>query len=219
MGQKVHPTAYRTGKIFPTKSTWYADPKSYAKQLKEDNQIRRFLEKRLNLAGLARTEIKRSINTVDIHVYVSRPGVVIGRGGSGLEILKGELNKLVLGTPTPPRNHPIKINLHPEEVQNPDTSAPLILDRLVSQLERRYPHRRAVSQAIEKAMSAGAKGIKVTFSGRIAGADIARTETYKQGRVPTQTIRANIDYAEKPALTRSGYVGIKVWVYTKDIIK
>jgi len=206
------------GKIFKTKSTWYADSKTYAKHLYEDNKIRRFLENRLNLAGLTHTEIKRSINTVDIHVFVSRPGVVIGRGGSGLDILKKELNKLVLGTETPPKNHPVKINIHPEEVQNPDVSAPLVLDRLISQLERRYPHRRAVSQAIEKAMSAGAKGIKVTFSGRINGADIGRTETYKQGRVPTQTIRANIDYAEKPALTRSGYVGIKVWAYTGDIV-
>lgn len=219
MGQKVHPTAYRLGKIFKTKSTWYADPKSYSKHLLEDYKIRRFLEKRLNLAGLTHTEIKRSINTVDIHVFVSRPGVVIGRGGSGLEILKKELNKLVLGTATPPRNHPIKINLHPEEVQNPDVSAPLVLDRLRSQLERRYPHRRAVSQAIEKAMMAGAKGIKVTFAGRINGADIARSETYKEGRIPTQTIRANIDYAEGPSLTRSGYIGIKVWVYTGDIVK
>ncbi|MBU1071440.1 30S ribosomal protein S3 [Patescibacteria group bacterium] len=219
MGQKVHPTAFRLGKIFKTKSTWYADAKSYPKQLLEDNKIRRFLENRLNLAGLTHTEIKRSINTVDIHVFVSRPGVVIGRGGSGLDILKKELNKLVLGTETPPKNHPIKINIHPEEVQNPDVSSALVLDRLISQIERRYPHRRAVSQAIEKAMSAGAKGIKVTFSGRINGADIARTETYKQGRVPTQTIRANIDYSEKPALTRSGYVGIKVWVYTGDVVK
>ena len=207
------------GKIFETKSTWYADAKSYPKQLLEDNKIRRFLENRLNLAGLTHTEIKRSINTVDIHVFVSRPGVVIGRGGSGLDILKKELNKLVLGTETPPKNHPIKINIHPEEVQNPDVSAPLVLDRLKSQIERRYPHRRAVSQAIEKAMTSGAKGIKVTFSGRINGADIGRTETYKQGRVPTQTIRANIDYAEGPALTRSGYVGIKVWIYTGDIVK
>jgi len=219
MGQKVHPTAFRLGKIFPTKSVWYADPKSYPKHLQEDNKIRRFLEKRLSLAGLTRTEIKRSINTVDIHVYVSRPGVVIGRGGSGLEILKKELNKLVLGTETPPKNHPIKINLHPEEIQNPDVSSALVLDKLISQLERRYPHRRAVNQAIEKTMSAGAKGIKITLSGRIAGADIARTETYKQGRIPTQTIRANIDYAERPALTRSGYVGIKVWIYTGDIVE
>lgn len=218
MGQKVNPIAYRTGKIYPTKSIWYSDDKSYSKFVQEDNKIRRFLEKRLNLAGLTKVDIKRSINTVDIHVHVSRPGVVIGRGGTGLEVLKKELNKLILGTPTPAKNYPIKINLHPEEVSNPDISATLILDRLTGQLERRYPHRRAINQAIEKAMSAGAKGIKVIISGRIGGADIGRTETYKKGRVPTQTIRANIDYAEKPALTRSGYVGVKVWVYTGDIV-
>lgn len=219
MGQKVHPTAYRLGKTFKTKSTWYSDSGSYAQNLLEDNKIRRFLEKRLNLAGLTRTEIKRSINIIDIHVFVSRPGVVIGRGGSGLEILKKELNKLVLGTETPPKNHPVKINLHPEEIQNPDVSSALVLDKLKSQIERRYPHRRAVGQAIEKTITAGAKGIKITLSGRINGADIGRTETYKQGRVPTQTIRANIDYAESPALTRSGYVGIKVWIYTGDTVK
>lgn len=219
MGQKVHPTAFRTGIIFPTNSVWYANAKSYAKYLQEDKKIRGFLENRLRLAGLTHTEIKRSINTVDIYVYISRPGVVIGRGGSGLEILKKELNKLVLGTETPPKNHPIKINLHPQEIQNPDTSAVLVLDKLISQLERRFPHRRAISQAIERAMTAGAQGIKITISGRINGASIARTEKYKQGRIPTQTIRANIDYAEKPALTRSGFIGLKVWIYLGDLVK
>lgn len=219
MGQKVNPTGFRTGITFPTKSIWFADKKNYSKQVLEDNKVRRFLEKRLALAGLTKVEIKRSINTIDIYVNVSRPGVVIGRGGSSLEILKKELNKLLLGYENPPKNYPIKVHIHPLEVKNPDVSAPLILDRLTNQLERRYPHRRAVKQAIEKVMGAGAKGIKIVLSGRIGGAEIGRTEKYKEGRVPTQTIRANIDYAERPALTRSGYVGVKVWIYTGDIVK
>jgi len=219
MGQKVNPTSFRTGITFPTKSIWFADKKNYAKQVLEDNKVRRFLEERLKLAGLTKVEIKRSINTIDIYINVSRPGVVIGRGGSSLELLKKELNKLLLGYENPPRNYPIKIHIHPLEVKNPDVSAALVLDRLTNQIERRYPHRRAVKQAIEKVMGAGAKGIKIVLSGRIGGAEIGRTEKYKQGRVPTQTIRANIDYAERPALTRSGYVGVKVWIYTGDIVK
>ena len=219
MGQKVNPTSFRTGITFPTKSIWFADKKNYAKQALEDSKVRRFLEKRLALAGLTKVEIKRSINTIDIYVHVSRPGVVIGRGGSSLEILKKELNKLLLGYENPPRNYPIKVHIHPLEVKNPDVSAALVLDRLTNQLERRYPHRRAVNQALEKVMGAGAKGIKIVLSGRIGGAEIGRTEKYKEGRVPTQTIRANIDYAERPALTRSGYVGVKVWIYTGDIVK
>lgn len=219
MGQKVNPTSFRTGITFPTKSIWFADKKNYAKQVLEDSKTRRFLENRLKLAGLTKVEIKRSINTIDIYIHVSRPGVVIGRGGSSLEMLKKELNKLLLGYENPPRNYPIKIHIHPLEVKNPDVSAALVLDRLTNQIERRYPHRRAVKQAIEKVMGAGAKGIKIVLSGRIGGAEIGRTEKYKQGRVPTQTIRANIDYAERPALTRSGYVGVKVWIYTGDIVK
>jgi len=132
MGQKVNPTSFRTGITFPTKSIWFADKKNYAKQVLEDSKVRRFLENRLKLAGLTKVEIKRSINTIDIYIYVSRPGVVIGRGGSSLELLKKELNKLLLGYENPPRNHPIKIHIHPLEVKNPDVSAALVLDRLTN---------------------------------------------------------------------------------------
>ena len=211
MGKKVHPTSFRTGVIFPTKSTWYSEPAEYSRFVLEDHLIRRFLENKLKLAGLTKTEIKRSINTIDIYMYVSRPGVVIGRGGSNLEILQKDLLTLVLKH-RGKSSSPFKINLHPLEVKNPDISAVLVLDRLINQLEHRYPHRRAANQAMEKAMASGAKGIKIVLSGRIGGAEIGRTESYKQGRVPTQTLRANIDYAEKPALTRSGYVGVKVWI-------
>lgn len=218
MGQKVHPTSFRTGVIFPTKSVWFAKAVDYAKFVLEDNKIRRFLESKLKLAGLSQVEIKRSINTIEIFVHVSRPGVVIGRGGSGLEQLKKELEELILGRGKT-KNPILKVNLHPIEIKNPDLSSALVVDRLINQLEHRYPYRRAVNQAMEKVMGAGAKGIKIMLSGRINGAEIGRREKFKVGRIPTQTLRANIDYCEKPALTRSGFIGIKVWIYTGDIMK
>ena len=216
MGKKVNPIVFRTGYIFPTKSVWFANFRSYAKFVLEDNKIRRFLEEKLKLAGITSIEIKRSINSVDIFMNVSRPGVVIGRGGSSLEVLKKDLEKLL--SINPKAKNAVKINLHPLEIKNPDMNASIIADRLIGQLEHRYPFRRAANQAIEKVMAAGAKGVKLVFAGRIDGAEIARTEKFKQGRIPSQTLRANIDYIEKKALTRSGYVGIKVWIYSGDII-
>lgn len=219
MGQKINPTGFRTGVIFPTKSVWYTSFRDYAKNVLEEHKIRKFLQAKLTLAGLTKVEIKRSINTIDIFVHVSRPGVVIGRGGSGLEQLKRELTTLILGERAPKAKiNLVKINLHPIEVASPEISAALVAERLANQLEHRYPTRRAVNQAIEKVMAAGAKGIKITLAGRINGAEISRREKYKQGQIPTQTLRANIDYCERPALTRSGYVGIKVWIYTGEII-
>lgn len=217
MGKKVNPIAFRTGIIFPTKSIWFSNFKNYAKFVLEDNKIRRFLEDKLKLAGITTIDIKRSINSVDIYMNVSRPGVVIGRGGSSLEQLKKDVEKL-LKINSKAKNA-LKVNLHPLEIKTPDQSAAIIADRLANQLEHRYPFRRAANQAIEKVMAAGAKGVKIVFSGRIDGAEIARTEKFKMGRIPTQTLRANIDYFEKKALTRSGYVGIKVWIYTGDIIR
>lgn len=219
MGQKINPTGFRMGVIFPTKSVWYASFRDYAKNVLEEHKIRQFFNKKLALAGLTKVEIKRSINTIDVFVHVSRPGVVIGRGGAGIEQLKRELTTLILGEhASKAQINLVKINLHPIEVAQPETSAALVADRLVNQLEHRYPTRRAVNQAIEKVMAAGAKGIKITISGRINGAEISRREKYKQGQIPTQTLRANIDYCERPALTRSGYVGVKIWIYTGEII-
>nr|AGT99800.1 30S ribosomal protein S3 [uncultured organism] len=219
MGQKINPTGFRTGVIFPTKSVWFSSFKDYSKNVLEEFRIRKFLSKKLALAGLTKVEIKRSINTIDIFLHVSRPGVVIGRGGSGLDQLKKEMTTLILGERAPKAKiNLVKINLHPIEVTQPEISAVLVADRLANQLEHRYPTRRAVTQAIEKVMAAGAKGIKITLSGRINGAEISRREKYKQGQIPTQTLRANIDYCEQPALTRSGYVGIKVWIYTGEVI-
>lgn len=211
MGQKVHPHAYRLGPLYDWKSKWYADKDHYQDLALEDRKLRQFLSKKLELAGLTSVQIERSINTITIYLYVSRPGVVIGRGGANIEQIKNEILKL-LKIKTKDRNA-TKVDLKVEEVKNPDLSARLIHNRIKDQLEKRYPHRRAASQAIEKVMASGAKGVKIIFSGRIGGAEIGRTEKYGQGSVPTQTIRADIDYYEAPALTRSGYVGIKVYIY------
>ena len=156
-------------------------------------------------------EIKRSINKINIVLHVSRPGVVIGRGGSALEQLKKELEKMVK-VPDPAKN----LQLDVAEVKNGELSARLVAVKITEQLKRRFPHRRVVAKAMERVMAAGALGVKITLSGRIAGAEISRTEKYGQGKVPRQTIRAKIDYAQVPALTKFGYIGVKVWIYTGE---
>lgn len=209
MGQKVNPKGFRIGIVYKPSSKWYADDAAYSGLVLQDIRIRRFLNKRLQLAGIVKVDIERSINTINITLYVSRPGVVIGRGGANLELLKKEIAALLrkLG-----ESEKTKFTLDVKEVTKPDLEAKLVGERIAEQITKRYPHRRAVAQAIERVMSAGAKGVKIQFSGRIAGAEIGRTEKYGQGTVPTQTLRADIDYALVSALTRSGYVGIKVWI-------
>ncbi len=216
MGQKAHPRGLRTGILYDWQSIWFAKKADYQYLLSQDLKIREFLTKRLALAGVTQVQIKRSINNIDIFIFVSRPGVVIGRGGSNLELLKKELQKLISHDRSTTQ---VNINLHPMEIKSPDLSAQLVAERIAQQLEKRYPHRRAKDQAIERVLAAGAKGVKIRFSGRIGGAEIARREIYKKGQIPAQTLRADIDYAEVPALTRSGYVGIKVWIYKGEIVK
>jgi len=211
VGQKVNPFGFRLGKLYTWKSKWFAQGRDYQKFLLKDIQLRRFLMENLKTAGITKVEIERSINTIEITLHVSRPGVVIGRGGSRLKSLKEMLNK-ELGI-NPRDTKAMKVELKVEEVKNHDLSAWLIAQRLADQLSKRYPHRRAVAMAMRKTMAAGAKGIKVVFAGRIAGAEIGRTEKYTNGSVPLQTLRADIDYAQMPSLTKSGYIGIKVWVY------
>lgn len=212
MGQKVNPHIYRLGNLYTWDSLWFADPRGYSRYVLEDVKIRKFLSKKLASAGLVKIEIERSVNALKLRFLVSRPGVVIGRGGANLDALKQEVAKL------------LKINLNDKkavkivideiiEEKKPDMSAKLVAERIADQLVKRYPQRRAVSQAMEKAMGSGAKGIKIVLAGRINGAEIGRREKYGQGTVPTQTLRADIDYAHTPAKTRSGYVGIKVWVH------
>lgn len=211
MGQKVNPKGFRLGKLYSWKSKWFAKKNNYKKFLLEDIELRRFLDEKLKLAGLVKTEIERSINTITITLYVSRPGVVIGRGGSRLKKLKEEIHRKLNINPNDPKA--MKVDIEVKEVKDPDLSARLIAQWVAFQLERRYPHRRAVHQSMEKVMEAGAKGVKIVLAGRIAGAEIGRTEKYSKGKIPLQTLRADIDYAQKPALTKSGYVGVKVWIY------
>lgn len=211
MGQKVHPIGFRVGTTFGWKSRWYANPKNYSDTVIEDYRIRQALLKLLSNAGLVRVDIERSHTAVKVLVHVSRPGVVIGKGGANLEIVKNKIEEVVNTGKS--KKDRVKIDLRVEEIKKPDLSAKLVAERIEQQLVKRYPHRRAVSQALDKVMQAGAKGVKIVLSGRIGGAEIGRTEKYFRGSVPTQTLRANIDYYQSPALTRSGFVGIKVWIY------
>jgi len=195
----------RLGSLYTWKSRWFADDKNYQRFLLEDIKLRKFLMEKLRPAGIFKVDIERSHKSLKIILYVSRPGVVIGRGGENLEELKKIITK---------RLEPgLKIELEIEEIKDPDINAQLVLQSIISQLERRIPHRRVVNGIVERVISAGAKGIKIVLSGRIAGAEISRTEKYSRGRIPLQTLRADIDYAESPALTKSGYIGIKVWIY------
>lgn len=207
MGQKVNPKSFRLGSLYTWSSNWYAKKGDYSRFLLEDTKLRGWLLERLKLAGITEVKIDRSINTVKVTLSVARPGVVIGRGGSGLEELKKEI---IVRLKTP------KLELQVIEVKNPDLSARLIGLRLADQLLRRYPHRRAIAQILEKTMASGAKGVKIKLSGRINGAEISRQEKYFQGSIPLSTLRADVDYFEQPAFTKMGYVGIKIWVYTGE---
>ncbi len=216
MGQKVHPTGFRIGNTFTWKSTWFATAGDYAKRVLEDKKIRQFFEEKLANAGLDRIEIERSINVIKIRLHVSRPGVVIGRGGANLEQLKLELARLLKINPRDPKGMKVSID-EIIEVKQPDLSAKFVVERITDQLIKRYPHRRAVSQALDRVMAAGAEGVKIQLSGRVGGAEIGRREKYFKGTVPTQTLRANIDYYESPAHTKSGTVGIKVWINKGEV--
>ncbi|MGI5826743.1 MAG: 30S ribosomal protein S3 [Patescibacteria group bacterium] len=208
MGQKVNPISFRLGNLYTWNSSWYANKRNFKDILLEDLKLREFLMKRLKLAGIVGVKIERSINKIKIVPQVTRPGIVIGRGGSGLEELKKALVKMV-SIPEPEKN----LEISPEEVKTPELSAFFVAQRIAEQIEKRMPHRYVVLKAIERTMNSGAKGIKVALSGRINGAEIARREKYSEGTIPLQTLRAKIDFAEVPALTRSGYVGVKVWIY------
>ncbi len=216
MGQKVNPTGFRMGNTYTWKSLWYADQKPYSDKVLEDYRLRRFLDKKLNSAGVVQIGIERSLTMVKIILHVSRPGVVIGKGGANLEEDKKDVERIMNVSKL--KKDKVKIDLRVEEVSKPDLSAKLIAERITAQLAKRFPHRRAVSQSMERVMQAGARGVKIQLSGRVGGAEIGRTEKYFDGSIPTQTLRADIDYFEMPAPTRSGYVGIKVWIYKGAIV-
>lgn len=214
MGQKINPTGFRIGSYLPWKSRWFVDTSEYKDFLFEDIKIRRALLERLKLAGITNVEIERLPKSIKIVITVSRPGVVIGRGGSGLE----ELKKYVVGMIEEMRKKKIgnlKIDFQINEVKNAELSAYLVATRIVGELERRIPHRRVVVKAMERVMQSGALGVKVVLSGRIEGADISRREKYHLGSIPSQTLREDIDYAQIPALPKKGYVGVKVYIHRK----
>jgi len=210
MGQKVNPLSFRlkTSLTAPDwQSSWFANKYKYPILLLEDKRIRDFIQKKLSSAGIVATKIERSAKKIKIILIVSRPGLVIGRGGKELEILKNDIQKLLTRS-----SAKINIDIQVEEFRNVDFSAKLIAEKISYQLQKRMSYRRVILRAMEKSMGAGAKGIKVVLSGRINGAEISRREKFSQGTVPLSTIRSHIDYFEQPCLTRSGYIGIKVFL-------
>lgn len=211
MGKKINPVGFRLPTLKNWHSRWFANKEAYAQFVLEDFKIRRFLAERLKLAGLVSVEIERLASKLRLEVYVTRPGVVIGRGGSGLEELKKELASLLL-LASPEKN----LQLDVVEVKQPELSSRLVASRIAMEMERRMPYRRVAKRAVERVMMAGALGVRINLAGRLGGATISRTEKFAQGKVPLSTIRANIDYTEWPSLTKAGYVGIKVWINKKE---
>jgi len=210
MGQKVNPHGARVGVILDWSTKWYAGKKDFSNNLVEDYNLRKMLKskKELENAGISRIDIQRTASKVVVTIYTAKPGVVIGKAGAGVEALKKEIEKFT-GKQT---------NLDIIEIKNPDTDAQLVAENIAQQLEKRISFRRAMKQTIGRAMKAGAKGIKTTVSGRLGGADIARSEGYHEGSIPLQTLRANIDYGTAEAKTTYGRIGIKVWIYKGQVL-
>ena len=209
MGQKINPTGLRIGVIKDWESRWYAKKADFGDTLVEDYELREYLLETLAPAGVPKVEIERSAKRVRINIHVAKPGMVIGRGGAEIEKLKATLEKKI-GK---------EVSLNIIEIKNPDVNAQLVAESIASQLERRISFRRALKQAIGRAMKLGAKGIKCQVSGRLGGAEIARSETYKEGTIPLQTIRADIDYGFAEAKTTYGRIGVKVWIYTGEVLQ
>ncbi|MEO8752478.1 MAG: 30S ribosomal protein S3 [Casimicrobiaceae bacterium] len=207
MGQKVHPRGFRLGVIDSSDSKWFAR-RDYRELLHEDLKLRKFLKERLYHAGISKVEIERAANKAKINIYTARPGIVIGKKGAEIEKLKIELAKLT--------KKETFINIH--EVRRPDLDAQLVAENIALQLERRVAFRRAMKEAVSRGMRMGAQGIKVHCAGRIGGAEIARSETYREGRVPLHTLRADINYGLAEAKTTYGVIGVKVWVFRGEII-
>ena len=208
MGQKMHPHGLRVGVIKDWNSKWYADSKNFSDYLVEDHKIREYVKKKLFVSGISKIEIERTPKFVKVNVYTAKPGLVIGKGGNFAETLKNELTKMISKD----------VNLNIVEVKNVDTDAQLVAENICNQLERRISFRRAMKQCMQKAMKAGALGIKTAVSGRLGGADMARTEFYKEGTIPLQTLRADIDYGFYEADTTYGKIGVKVWIYKGEVL-
>jgi small subunit ribosomal protein S3 len=213
VGQKVNPRLLRLGPVYNWSSRWF-DDKRYKETLLEDRKIRLALMDKLKIAGISEVQIERSINSLRLTIYVSRPGIVIGRGGSGLEDLK----KFIYEVLNIKKNtgSMLKIDTRIEAIKEPNLDAHLVASNIADQLVKRLPHRRVMAQAVGKIMGAGAKGVRIVISGRVGGAEIGRREKLQQGTVPLSTIRERIHFASIPALTKKGYIGIKVWINRGD---
>lgn len=208
MGQKTHPIGFRLGVTKTWNSRWYAPRKDYAKLVHEDAFFRKLVKERLYHAGVARIEIERAAEKVKITIWAARPGLVIGKKGSGIDALAAELQRY--------STHEVVLNI--QEVRKPEMDAQLVAENVAMQLERRVAFRRAMKKAVQTALKLGAEGIKIHVSGRLGGAEIARAEWYREGRVPLQTLRADIDYGFAEAKTTYGQIGVKTWVYKGEIL-
>jgi len=208
MGQKVNPHGARVGVIKNWDTRWFTDKKKYADCLLEDYKLRQYLKEKLFVAGVSRIEIERAVNKLTVNVFAAKPGIIIGRGGSGIDLLRKEVENHI--------GKPLSLNVI--EIKNPDTDAQLVAENIASQLERRISFRRAMKQAMFRSQKAGARGIKTKVSGRLGGAEIARSEGYHEGSIPLQTLRADIDYGFAEAKTAYGRIGVKVWIYKGQIL-
>ncbi len=208
MGQKVNPIGLRVGVIRDWESKWYAG-KDFGDLLLEDVKIREYLKKKLKESAVSRIEIERAANRVNVTIHTAKPGMVIGRGGSEVEVLRNEVTKISNGK---------KVHINISEIKNQDLDAILVAESIAQQLERRVSFRRALKQSIQRTMRSGAKGIKTAVSGRLGGAEIARSEGYSEGTVPLHTLRADIDYGTAEAHTTYGRIGVKVWIYRGEVL-
>ena len=208
MGQKVHPTGIRLGIVKKHTSTWYAGNKEYADKLYQDLTVRDFITKKLSHASVGRVDIERPSDSARITIHTARPGIVIGKKGEDVEKLRNEVSKRM--------GCPVHVNI--EEIRKPDLDASLVAQNVAQQLERRVMFRRAMKRAVQNAMRAGAEGVKIQIGGRLGGAEIARSEWYREGRVPLHTLRADIDYATAEGNTTYGVIGVKVWIFKGEIL-
>ena len=208
MGQKMDPHGLRAGIIKDWDSKWYANKKDFADNLVEDYKIREFVKEKLYIAGISKVEIERRANTIKVSAFTAKPGIALGKNGENVTKIRNDLSK----------KFKKDINLNIVEVKNVDTDAQLVAENIASQLERRISYRKAMKQCMAKAMKAGAKGIKTACSGRLGGAEIARSEFYREGTIPLQTLRADIDYGFAEADTTYGKIGVKVWIYKGEVL-
>ena len=209
MGQKVHPTGFRLGVVKKHNANWYAKGKTFKENLIEDLKVRDFLKKKLRFSSVSKVEIDRSAQNFTVSIHTSRPGIIIGKKGEEIENIKKSIEKIV--------NRPAQVQI--KEVRKPDLDATILAEGIAQQLERRVQFRRAMKRAVQSALRQGAKGVRTEVSGRLGGAEIARTEWYREGRVPLHTLRADVDYGTAEAATTYGIIGVKVWVYRGEIME